>query len=79
MCTVICDMSDLDTFKKMLDKGCQDYAHDEFYGANRVMVKSIKFNNWMGMLTNTNGGVLMTIIYMFDKKGNYVTSSVSVL
>lgn len=70
-------MTDLQNFVNMMAKGCHNYSIDEFYGVTRVQVKTHKFTNWMGLITASNSGVSMTMIYVFDKYGGFLSSALS--
>lgn len=71
-------MTDLENFQKMLSKGCHNYSVDKFYGVTRLQVRTFKFSSWMGLITAKNVGVPVTTIYVFDKKGNFISSAISI-
>ena len=70
-------MSDLHNFVQIIAKTCHNYSVDEFYSVTRVQVKTHKFTNWMGLFTNKNAGIPMSMIYVFDKDGNFLSSALS--
>ena len=70
-------MSDLVHFIEMLNKGDQDFQQEPFLTATRVTVKINKFRCWSDMLHGVNKGIPSSVIYMFDDKGNFITSAIS--
>ena len=70
-------MTDLQNFMAMMTKSCHNYSIDEFYGVTRVQVKTHKFTNWIGLITSKNSGLPMTMVYVFDKYGNFLSSALS--
>lgn len=69
-------MTDLQNFVAMMSKGCHNYSIDDFCGVTRVQVKTHKFNNWLGLITAKQTGVPLTMVYVFDKYGGFLSTAV---